>query len=167
MTASRSLCILDTNVLIDMHIGGVLGKIFGLPYEFASPDLILDELETLEASELLHLGLRPLELSGEEVLYVEQLARRHAEVSVRDLFALVAAASRNTVLITGDRRLRMLAETKHSLKVHGTLWLLDEMVKHDLLHPRLAAQALNKMLKAGSRLPPAECAQRFRVWEGK
>jgi hypothetical protein len=94
MMASRSLCILDTNVLIDMHIGGVLGKIFGLPYEFASPDLILDELETLEASELLHLGLRPLELSGEEVLYVEQLARRHAEVSVRDLFALVAAASR-------------------------------------------------------------------------
>lgn len=167
MTDFRSLCILDTNVLIDLHISGVLGNIFGLPYEFASPDLILEELEVPAGSDLLRMGLQIVELSGEEVLYVEELAGHHLGISVRDLFALVAAVSRSTILITGDHQLRRLAETKHSLKVHGTLWLLDEMVKNNILHPRLAAQALNKMLKAGSRLPAAECAHRFRLWGGK
>ncbi len=129
MTDSRSLCILDTNVLIDLHTSGVLRKIFSLPYEFASPDLILEELEVPTRSDLSRMGLQIIELSGEDVLYVEKLAGYHQGISVRDLFALVAAVSRSTILVTGDQRLRRLAETKHSLTVHGTLWLLDEMVQ--------------------------------------
>jgi predicted nucleic acid-binding protein len=167
MKASHSLCILDTSVLIDLHISGVHRKIFDMPYEFALPDVILDEFDQSQGKVLLQLGLQSLELSGDEVAFVERLAGYHQGISVQDLFALVAAVDRNAILITGDHQLRGLAETRFGLKVHGTIWFLDEMIRFDILHPRLAAQALKKMINAGSRLPPDECAQRLRAWEGK
>ena len=61
-------------------------------------------------------------------------------------------------LLTGDRHLRAAAE-QEGVPVHGTLWLLDEMVRLAVVSPRLAAQALERMLERGSRLPLDECQE--------
>jgi predicted nucleic acid-binding protein len=115
---------------------------------------------------LLRKGLKSGELSGELVLEVEQLSRYHPNIAVNDLFALVLAASSQLILLTGDRRLRELA-AKHNVVVHGTLWILDELVKTGVLKSVEASFALRSMLQFGCRLPLADCQERFRVWESK
>ena len=166
MMTSRSRLIIDTNVLIDLHHGNVLDGLFRLPYLFVAPDVIIAELQEPDGSDLMRMGLKSGELSGERVLEVEQLFQHHASIAVNDLFALVLAASTSLPLLTGDSRLRKLAG-RHNVKVHGTLWVVDEMVAHAVLKPVEAARALRTMLDRGSRLPLAECEERLRIWERK
>lgn len=164
MMTSRSRLIIDTNVLIDLHHGNVLDGLFRLPYLFIAPDVVIEELQEPDGSDLMRMGLKSGELSGERVLEVEQLFLHHANIAVNDLFALVLAASMNLPLLTGDSRLRKLA-ARHNVKVHGTLWVLDEMVSHEILKPVEAARALRAMQERGSRLPLADCEERLRFWE--
>ena len=48
--------------------------------------------------------------------------------------------------------------------MRGTLWVLGEMVRLGVITPSQAAQALERMLARGSRLPQAECQKRLRQW---
>lgn len=164
MMASRSRFIIDTNVLIDLYRGEILNELFALPYVFISPDVILDELLEPDGVTLMRLGLQRGELSGDRVLEVEGLSFHHRNIAVNDLFALVLASSRGLPLLTGDSRLRTLA-LKHNVRVHGTLWILDELVAKGVIVPVKASQALRQMIDHGSRLPLAECSDRFRQWE--
>ena len=164
MTVSRSRFIIDTNVLIDLHRGEILRQFFALPYRFSSPDVIIDELEDPDGSLLLDYGLQRGELSGERVLEVYELSGYHRNIALNDLFALVLAASIGVTLLTGDNRLRTLA-AKHNVRVHGTLWVLDEMVSKNKLKPVEARRALTKMLEHGSRLPNKEYQVRLKNWE--
>lgn len=166
MKASRSRLIVDTNVLIDMHRGGVIKELFALPHEFTSPDVIIAELEDPDGSELERMGLLSAELTGEQVLEVEFVWTHNQKIAANDIFALVLASNRGFPLLTGDLRLRQLA-AKHNVPVHGTIWVLDEMVARNVLTTAQAAHALHQMLDRGSRLPADECAQRFELWEGK
>ena len=166
MMVSRSRFIADTNVLIDLYHGNVLNAFFTLPYQFISPDVIIEELDEPGGKELTHLGLQSGELSGEQLLQVEFLSQHHPNIAVNDLFALVLAADTQLPLLTGDRRLRDLA-SRHNVRVYGVLWVLDEMVQKGVLKPTQAGIALQAMLQSGSRLPLAECQQRFRLWKEK
>lgn len=44
MMGSPPLCVVDANILIDLHIGGLLGEFFRLPLRLAAPDVIIAEL---------------------------------------------------------------------------------------------------------------------------
>jgi hypothetical protein len=66
-------------------------------------------------------------------------------------------------LLTGDSRLNDLAVAS-GLSVHGLLWLLDEMVRLRVLTPAQAADALQKMLNLGARLPRDESRKRLSDW---
>jgi hypothetical protein len=162
--AFRSRFSVDTSVLIDMHSGNVLNEFFALPYEFVSPDVIIEELREPDGIALTRIGLQRGELSGERVLEVEFLSSCHPNIAINDLFALVLAKSVGLPLLTGDSRLRSLA-IKHNVLVHGTIWILDEMVAKNTLKPVEARRALQSMLDRGSRLPLAECQNRLRQWE--
>jgi len=163
MTDSPSLCIADTNVLVDLHNGGVLAAMFLLPYTFGAPDVIVAELQVPDGQSLVSMGLRSEELPAEQVLEVAALAEQHRTVSVNDLFALVLARYKSATLLTGDRRLRQLAD-REGIRVHGVLWVLDEMVRLERLSAARAASALEAILACGARLPRAECDGRLRRW---
>lgn len=162
--ASRSQFIIDTNVLIDLHRGEILKQFFSLPHIFSAPDVIIDELEDPDGGVLMGYGLQRGELSGERVQEVLGLSGYHKNIALNDLFALVLAASTGVTLLTGDNRLRNLA-VKHNVRVHGILWVLDEMVAQNRLKTVEARRALKKIMESGSRLPMAECQIRFRQWE--
>lgn len=166
MATSLSSCVVDTNILIDLHRGGVLREFFRLPCTILAPDVIVAELLDPSGKMLLVLGLQSMDFSGTEVMRVIELSRNHPEVSINDLFAVLLAEMKGALLLTGDKRLRRIAEQEHNLQVHGTLWVLDQLVKRKLLSPREASSALRKMIQSGSRLPRAECERRFRRWSG-
>jgi rRNA-processing protein FCF1 len=163
MTGSPSQLIVDANVLIDLHMGGLLRDLLKLPYAFAAPDVIIGEMQVPDGSLLTGYGLHSLEATGQEVREVAALAAEHRNVAANDLFALVLARSRKATLLTGDGRLRRLAE-QTGIPVHGTLWALDEMVRTSVVTAPQAAVALSAMLAGGSRLPHDECQKRLRRW---
>lgn len=164
MGDSLSKCVVDTSLLIDLHLSEVIVKLFELPYSFIAPDVIIAEAQTIDAKMLIRYGLQKSELAGEQILKVLQLKTQHRHFSVNDLFALVTAQSMNAVLLTGDRNLRKVAEL-YNVPVHGTLWILDEMVRLEIISSIQAMATLKLMREQGSRLPQEECNRRLQSWQ--
>ncbi len=163
MEGYPSKYVVDTSLLIDLYIGKIIGQFFQLPYTFIAPDVIIAELHEPAGKLLIELGLQQMELAGEEVLEVIQLRSRYPKPSVNDLFALILARLLKATLLTNDGNLRKAAE-QEGIAVHGTLWVLDEMVQIKIISPLQAIEALQGMLNQGSRLPEDECEKRLSLW---
>jgi predicted nucleic acid-binding protein len=166
MKGSPPLCIVDANILIDLHVGGLLRELFRLPFRLAVPDVIVAELHEPDGEVLVRYGLESMELAGDQVLEVASLLTRYRAVSTNDLFALVLARTQKAALLTGDRHLTEAAD-QEGVTAHGTLWVLDEMVRLAVVAPVQVAQALERMLERGSRLPRAECHKRLQQWRAR
>ena len=160
---SPSLWVVDANILIDLHVGDLLPELFRLPLALVAPDVIIEELQEPDGEQLERRGLHSRELSGQQVMEVAGLAAEHREVSINDLFALVLARALGATLLSGDRRLRRIARGQ-GVSVHGTLWVLDELVRWEVIDPSQAAAGLGRMLAGGSRLPEVECQRRLKRW---
>lgn len=158
-----SVLVTDTNIWIDLENGGILAEVFYLPYQFITPDLAIPEFIHPKWETLQSLGLLTCELDPENVLELAHLRQMQNTLSVIDLAAFLLARTLNASLVTGDRRLSELART-NEIPVHGVLWLLDEMVHHQTLASRRAADALRRMLDQGARLPVDDCRKRLEIW---
>ena len=155
--------VVDTSLLIDLYIGKILDEFFQLPYSFIAPDVIIAELHEPDGQTLFKLGLQQSELTGSCILDVLHLRAQYQRPSVNDIFALITAREFNATLLTNDKSLRKAA-SHQGVPIHGTLWVLDELVRHTIIVPVRAAIALKLMCEKGSRLPQDECHKRFRLW---
>ena len=160
---SQSVLITDTNIWIDLDNGAILVDVFRLPYHFSTPDVATSELirprwETLQA-----LGLVLQELTSDQVVELVQLRYSHRNLSAIDLASFLLAKSLHATLLTGDSRLYELA-ISNDIPVHGILWLLDEMVRLRILAHKQAADALQKMIEMGARLPRDKARKRIVDW---
>jgi hypothetical protein len=163
MPDSRPVYVLDANILIDLHVGGLIEDLFRLPFRLVTPDVIVAELWEPDGETLMKYGLEKEELSSAEVQKIVSLRDKYLHVSVNDLFALVLARALQATLVTGDRHLSEAA-TGERVPVHGTLWVLDKLVGLRIVNRLDASKALNRMLAGGSRLPKVECQKRLREW---
>lgn len=163
MASSRLGFVTDANVLIDLHVGQVLREMLSMPLGFFAPDVIVAELEVPDGNTLLRAGLRQESLPREGVNAAVELMAEDSRISVQDAFALTLAERSGRVLLTGERRLRELAQ-KRGVTVHGTLWILEQMVEAGALTRKRAAEALEKMLGSGCRLPENEARSLIRRW---
>ena len=120
----------DASCLIDLRKGGLLAVLGDLPYRFVIP-LPVRESEMLDFSEthwrtLDTAGLVTHDLTPIEVGKALALSARHPALSANDCFCHVAAEVHAGILLTGDRQLRRVA-TANGLRVHGVLWIIDEL----------------------------------------
>ncbi|SEO84204.1 DUF3368 domain-containing protein [Aquisalimonas asiatica] len=146
------LLISDANVLIDLEVGELLERMFALPHEITTPDaLYADELEE-HHPHLLQLGLQLRELDGDVINAAAQLRQQYRRVSGYDCLALALAVRLECPLLTGDAALREVAR-QESVEVMGTLWLVEEMIRHRLIDTRQARDAFDRMRRNGRRLP--------------
>ena len=159
------MLVADANVWIHLHDGGVVAEAFRLPYRFASPDVVLDELrpDPQLVAELLELGLVILRTDERQERLLEALRSRFVAPGEADLYALLQAQVCGATLATGNKHLRRAAEHE-GVPAVGVLWLLNEMVSGRILAPPRAADALEAMLARGAWLPRAECEARVRRW---
>ncbi|MDN3517025.1 DUF3368 domain-containing protein [Aquisalimonas lutea] len=146
------LLISDANVLIDMEVGELLELMFALPHEFATPDLLYtDELEE-HHPDLPRLGLHLRELDGDGIDAATAFRQRYRGVSTYDCLALALAVNINCRLMTGDSTLRHAAR-QEGVEVAGTLWLIEELIRHEFIDARQARNAFDRMQQNGRRLP--------------
>ena len=87
------------------------------------------------------------------------MIRQAPRLSVHDGFAFALAESHpGCILLTGDGELRNLA-TQHKIKVHGVLWVIDEMHRHQIEKARNLLAALRAFSSDPTvRLPRREVA---------
>jgi len=148
------LLISDANIIIDMNTGRLLRLMFRFDATFVVPDVLFEEELRTDHPELLRLGLKLLELREDTVVYAGRLVEKYRSLgaSINDLLALALAHQENCPLLTGDGRLRTAGQTE-GIDVHGTLWLIEQMVKARTITVRQAEAGYAKMREAGRRLP--------------
>ncbi len=164
MVGFPSPCVSDTTLLVDLQAGGITRHIFRLPTTWLAPDVVLEEeLEAGHMERLLRLGLQKRELTGDQVEEVAVLAQRYLGPSRADLFCLVLAKAEHATLVTSDESLREAAGHE-GITVHGTLWILDQLVEHEHVTRPQAATALRRMVDNDRWLPATEVGERLRRW---
>ena len=163
MDQQPSLLVTDTNIWIDLDNGGILIKVFRLPYRFISPDIATRELIRPGWQSLRKLGLEFIELEPRLVLELSQLLGTYPYLSSIDLASYLLARELNGVLLSGDRHLQQLA-TQNGVNTHGSIWILDEMIRLEILNPKTAGEALRRIIEQRARLPAEECKKRLELW---
>ena len=120
----------DASCLIDLHKGGLLGVLGNLPYRLIIP-LPIRASELLGFSEqqwqrLDDQGMITHDLTSTEVAQALVFKECHRALSANDCFCLVTALANRGILLTGDALLRKVAASE-GLRVHGVLWVVDEL----------------------------------------
>lgn len=158
------LLISDANILIDIEDGNLTSVLFRLPYEIAVPD-ILFELELRERhSHLLKAGLKVRSLTAESVKRTESLSFKYLRPSLMDHSALALAMQEKCPLLSGDKDLRIAAKSE-GVEIHGTVWIIEELLNHKLLKQGQAKASFDSMKAKGSRLPWGDVEKLLNKWE--
>jgi predicted nucleic acid-binding protein len=135
-----------------MEVSGLTEKMFDLPYTFAIPDILYYEELEEDHSNLLEYGILVLELSSETVKDMEVMVPKYPRASRNDLFALALAKQESCPLVTGDNALRKACE-KEEIDLLGTIWIMNQLVYHDVIDKDMAQKAYIKMKENKRRLP--------------
>jgi predicted nucleic acid-binding protein len=153
----------DSSCLIDLRKVSLLDALLRLPCEFLIPDTLFeDELLKFTAAQktgLIRAGLKVIDLPGEQVLRAQAVLRQAPRLSVHDGLAFALAESHpGCILLTGDGELRTLA-TRQKMEVHGVLWVIDELHRHQIEKAATLLAALRAFSTDSTvRLPRRELA---------
>ena len=162
---SRYRFVTDANILFDADKGGILHEMFQLPIFFITSDFVASrELKNPPLSSFEQEGIHIEELSQNEIRMLDEIKSLNKNLSINDISVFILAKKRGITLLTGDDALKTYAESS-GVQVHGILWILDELVRNEIISKRDASNALRRMLDHGCRLPQKECDDRFSCWE--
>ena len=156
----------DANILIDLYEADLLESFFVLSVESHSTDLVLYEIAQPIHGYVTSGKIRKHILTQDQLAQVFQIqATLGQNVSLPDSSVLWLARKLgdNARLLTGDGKLRQCAES-NGIKVHGLLWILDQLVENKIVPPKAMISKLEKLLRLGSRLPDEECQKRIVKW---
>lgn len=158
----------DANILIDLEIAGLFDLWFQAGIETHTTDLIegqLDEGRHAIALAYIRTGhVRCQGLSVNDLSELDALMEEAGEgLDLADCSVLWLAERLECMLLTGDGPLRR-AGARRSVEIHGTLWILDILVRTGLLEEHLAASKLEHLLQNNRRLPEALCRERIKRW---
>jgi len=168
------IAVKDANVFIDLESMGILDLWFQLGHETITSSYVVMELEEgkhLNALACIRAGqVREEEITPEEMEDRFQTLWSELEesgLSITDVSVLYLAMREDAMVISGDRRLRVEAGVR-SVEIHGTLWILDQLVEAGILVASVAADRLEALISlTGSErrfLPLTECGERIRLW---
>jgi predicted nucleic acid-binding protein len=161
------IAVKDASILIDLAEGDLLGHWFQLKIETHTTDFVLGELrreaQWRRVSPFVDAGLIQKHSTAPAGMN-EIVAYSHEYgVSLPDASAILLAVRLKACLLTGDGRMRRTAQTQQ-LTVRGVLWILDQLVEQHILLKVDAADRLDVICAAGSRLPRDECTARIKAW---
>ena len=136
----------DASCLIDLRKGRLLHVLCRLPYRFVIPLPIRDnELLDFTPQEWAVLdggGMVTYDLPPERMAEVFAVKMQHRRLSANDCFCLVATqCHENGILLTGDGLLRTVA-AEAGVRVHGVLWVVDELAAAGACEAALLVNAL-------------------------
>jgi len=161
------ITVCDANIFIDLLQAGIFPAYLNLGYESHAPPGVIDEVRE-ENHQLLMDAVETQQISIpiiEDLAEINKLMKMYPSLSFQDCACLFLAIEKNSMLLTGEKPLRKIAEKKYGLVVHGTLFIFDELLKAGLLTFRMAHEKLNRLIASGTYLPSNECQKRLKRWK--
>lgn len=138
----------DSSILIEFSKRELLDKMFQLEFQFAVPDLLsyeeLIDLGAYSRQDLLAFGLRVESVDAEGVEAAIAYQSERPALSVVDAFALALADREGWHLLTEDRTMRNVAQSK-GIAHRDALWVVDSMIDVGILPASQAVAALEAM----------------------
>ena len=156
----------DSSILIEFSKRELLDKMFQLDFEFAVPDLLFHEelidLGSYSRQDLLGFGLRVESLDAEGVQKAIAYQSERSALSLVDSFALALAAHQGWRILTEDRTMRNVAESK-GIAHMDALWVVDNMLEGGILSAHQVVAVLGAMQNdPRCPVPRADLAVRIR-----
>lgn len=168
MTKAAALTVVvnDASCLIDLRKARLLHLLVQLPYRLMIPlPVRVSELLDFTPQEwaVLDGGMETFDLPPDQVAEVLAVKAIHPRLSANDCFCLVTTrCHQDAILLTGDGVLRRIA-TDDGRRVHGVLWVIDELRRLALCEDDVLATALELWQSdAAVFLPTPEIERRLR-----
>jgi predicted nucleic acid-binding protein len=162
------LVVQDANIIIDLHNAGLLSVWFELGIPTLTTDMV--ELELQQGDQWCfieeHIQEERIEVIGFSAIELREIQSLNNKytVSIPDCSVLYLTEKRNARLITGDKRLRKVAE-HNGIQCHGVLWVIDILFEKKVIDGLVATAALGKIISFGGRLPEKEVNSRYKLWD--
>ena len=165
----------DTSVVIDLVNGELIETWFELGYETWITDAVASELRRGQQFDLVEPFIEDGRIKLEKVpdseslpwLTAVQSYSQRMRISFADGSSIICAEKLGAALLTGDGRMKKVAERERKLEVRGILWVFDELLSLEVLDYGTAIESLGSILDAGARLPLKEVQARLAEWEEK
>lgn len=167
----ETIVVSDTNILIDLVDIDLLEQFLLLPFGVHTTDIVIAEI-TVEEQKAAVLSVVEKASIKVKTYTPDEMLRLFSFISSKqqtyDLhpadFSVWQYSSENGyTLLTGDGNLRKAASAD-GVEVHGTIYIIDKMVEHQILAPTLAADKLELLYSINSRLPKSEIDLRIKLW---
>ena len=141
------IAVKDANVFIDMELMGLFDLWASLGYETLTTSMIVFELEAGDHAEALaYIETDQITVIEPDTTEVDALrGALGRSVSTQDASVLFVAIQNGALLLTGDRRLRINAELL-DVECHGSIWILDQLVRKGKIEGQVAAAKLFGLL---------------------
>ena len=154
------LIVTDFSVFFDIIKIQALPEFFDLDIEVCTTDFVQKEiLESEQRKQIEHFirlkKLTVFEMSAEEIDEVIQFKTNRVFRTLIDKTVLWKAKQLGCPLLTGDAKLRNEA-TEQGVKVHGSLWVVMQLVKHEIVDKKKGIDYLEKLRIINDRLPVEE-----------
>lgn len=162
------IAVQDANILIDLELSGLFDAWFQAGIETHTTDLIRAELEKGRHAQALSYfksgQVIEHSLSYDQLLAVAQLEQEVGNKAVfNDCSVLYLAIQLDATLLSGDKPLRKAGEERR-IEVHGTLWILDQLVELKILTKQVAILKLETLRSMGRFLPVTASNTRLKKW---
>lgn len=163
-----TLLIHDANVLIDLISIDLLDFALELPFNMATTDLVYREIEDPKQARALASCIKKGKIAviASTILEMSAITDYMAalpSLSLADSSVLYHAAEKKGIVITGDGQLRKAAMARH-ITVHGTPWILSQLVAAKSIDPSRAIEKMDSLLEINPRLPHKECRKLQDAW---
>lgn len=158
----------DASCLIDLRKARLLHFLVQLPYRLVIP-LPVRESELIQFTPqewaLLDASIAIFDLPPERVAEAFAIRTNYPKLSANDSFCLVTTRCHDdAILLTGDGLLRGVA-TNDGSRVHGVLWVVDELKRLALCDDNILAVALEFWRDDPTvRLPATQLTRRLALF---
>lgn len=149
--------ITDVSVFFDLYQLQVLPEFFALELEIHTTNFVYNEIINSEQKAEFELFVRSkklhiIKITAEEEHEIHLLQLKRANRSFPDKTVLWKALQLKCALLTCDHKLKTEALSQ-GLEVHGSIWVLKELVEHNIISKVKCIELLEMMKLVNDRLP--------------
>jgi predicted nucleic acid-binding protein len=126
---------------------------------------VIEEIKPTPQKEIVETFIRAkklivYEFSGDEIDEVRRFEAGRDLKRFTDKSVIWKSLQLNCPLLTGDKKMREIAE-EMGLEVHGSIWVIDELISSNLVSPDKAIVLLEQLMATNSWLPRNEIDKRI------
>lgn len=156
------LLISDANIFIDLDKINLLETCNQLNYKIITTDFVYNELYPKQKQTLDKLNIEQLTFESKEIIdfYTKYSQLGDVGISAEDYSLIYKAKKENCAILTGDRVLRNYI-IKENIEVFGIFYVLDSILKQNLISQEEWEIKLKLLQTINIRLPKKEFDKRL------